>query len=57
MKLVTDGTYWAIKRGWLLPTFYDFESCGLWWGRDSRWFFGCWTTKEKAEQQFKRLTA
>ena len=58
MKLVTDGEQWAIKRGWrIFAGYYDFQTAGHWWAKDSKFFMDCWSTKKHAEQTFNRLTA
>lgn len=63
MKLVTDGKFWAIKRGWLRPKYFFIASEHIDGDRKQmlcRWEDapgGSWMDKETAEKWFRRLTA
>lgn len=56
MKLITDGKYWAIQRGWVRKKYFDLCHPGYWWSSDCPFFRECWSDKETAQLWLKRLT-
>ena len=50
MRIVTDGKYFAVKRGWLNPRFLDINNFDYWWFDDSCIEKYCWGTLEQAQK-------
>lgn len=57
MKLITDGTYWSIRRGWLSKEYFDFKCPGYWWNTDCKFLNDCWTDYQTARMWYARLKA
>lgn len=56
MKIVTDGKYYAIQKGWLFKR-YLCVRCFDWWSlKDSYIYYNrCWVTLEHIEETIKMI--
>lgn len=58
MRIVTDGTKYAIQKGWIFKRYRDLmPGCTFWWSKNSFFFIDCWSSDiDYVKKKFNNLT-
>lgn len=47
MRIVTDGTKFAIEKGWIFKKYLDTHSPQFWWSRKDDYYLYCWASEQR----------